>query len=78
MLKTLIILSFSNFFGYIKDNNVDKLQEDNNEESDIIILNCLAMLKKLFCSKCNCIDCFEKLKLIGSFLLHVVWCHELV
>ena len=51
MLKTLIILSFSNFFGYIKDNNVDKLQEDNNEESDIIILNCLAMLKKLFCSK---------------------------
>ena len=48
MLKTLIILSFSNFFGYIKDNNVDKLQEDNNEESDIIILNCLAMLKNLF------------------------------
>ena len=48
MLKTLIILSFSNFFGYIKDNNVDKLQEDNNEESDIIILNCLAMLKNFF------------------------------
>ena len=48
MLITLIILSFSNFFGYIKDNNVDKLQEDNNEESDIIILNCLAMLKNFF------------------------------
>ena len=48
MLKTLIILSFSNFFGYIKDNNVDKLQEDNNEESDIIIINCLAMLKNFF------------------------------
>ena len=43
MLKTLIILSLSNFFGYIKDNNVVKLQEDNNEENDIIILNCLAI-----------------------------------
>ena len=48
MLITLIISSFSNYFGYIKDNNVDKLQEDNNEENDIIILNCLAMLKTLF------------------------------
>ena len=48
MLITLITLSFSNYFGYIKDNNVDKLQEDNNEESDIIILNCLAMLKNFF------------------------------
>ena len=29
-------------------NNVDKLHEDNNEENDIIILNCLVLLRNFF------------------------------